>query len=134
MDSIQAKLEELSDNLSALEVCILNGELEYGDVAIYLQYDIPLEESSEIYLKLKRIFDEKYNELNRFADDERREALIVVLNRTQQYIQESDINGSQLQSTVFKGAYDMAEIMKTRLTKKENPTPITVPSFKKAAV
>jgi hypothetical protein len=134
MDRTQAKLEELSDNLSVIEVCLLNEDLEYGDIAIYLQYDVPLEETSEIYAKLKRIFDEKLNELIRLADGERREALAAILNNTQQYIKASDKNGSHLQSIVFKDAYTMAEVMKTRLIKNENPTPINVPSVKKAAV
>lgn len=134
MDRTQAKLEELSDNLSVIEVCLLNDDLEYGDIAIYLQYDVPFEETSEIYAKLKRIFDEKLNELNRFADDERREALTEILSQMQQYIKASDMNGSHLQSIVFKDAYDMAEVMKTRLIKNENPAPINVPSVKKAAV
>ncbi len=134
MDRTQAKLEELSDNLSVIEVCLLNEDLEYGDIAIYLQYDVPLEETSGIYAKLKRIFDEKLNELIRLADGERREALAAILNNTQQYIKASDKNGSHLQSIVFKDAYTMAEVMKTRLIKNENPTPINVPSVKKAAV
>ena len=134
MDSIQAKLEELSENLSAIEVCLLSGELEYGDIAIYLQYDVPFEDVSDVYPKLKKTFSDKLDELNRFTDGERREALTGVLSRTQQYIIESDKNNSHLQSIVFKDAYDMAEVMKTRLRPKENNAPIQAPFFRKAAV
>jgi hypothetical protein len=47
MDKIQAKMVELADNLPALEVCLLNGLIEYSDIILFLQYDIPIEESSK---------------------------------------------------------------------------------------
>ena len=135
MDSAQAKMVELSDNLCAIEVCLLSGELKYDDVVIYLQYDIPFDEQSEIYTKLKRSFDNGLNEQNRMTDGERREALTSILTKTQQCINDSNVNNGHIDK-VFKGAYDMAEEIKTLL---KNPncfkqTATIEPFFRKAAV
>ena len=48
MDKIQKKLEELTENLTALDTCIAIGKLEFTDIILYLQYDIPIEKSNII--------------------------------------------------------------------------------------
>lgn len=133
MDSAQTKLVELSDNLCALEVCLLNGELKYDDVVLYLQYDIPFDEQSEIYTKLKRSFDDGLNYDNRITDVERREALTSILSKTQAHIHDSNVNEGHIDQ-VFKGAYDMAEEIITLLKDPKCFRTTDVHSTKKAAV
>ena len=42
MDKTQLKLVELSENITALEICLNNGLMDFSDLILYLQYDILL--------------------------------------------------------------------------------------------
>jgi len=121
MDKVQAKMVELTDNLPALEVCLLNGLIEYSDLILFLQYDIPIEESSKEYAKLKECLCERHN-ATRYTTDERCEVLSGILHRLQAFIIRIDKNGSQSR-VVYKKANDMAEQICARLNEKRKIIP-----------
>ena len=121
MDEIQAKMVELTDNLPALEVCLFNGLMEYSDLILFLQYDIPIENNSKEYAKLKECLCDRRNE-NRYTTSERCEVLSDILHRLQDYIVKCDRNGSQAR-VVYKKANDVAEQICTRLNEKRKIIP-----------
>lgn len=113
MDKIQVKLVELANNLTALEICLSSGRMDYSDLILYLQYDMPLESNNEEYAALKRTFCNLHSKsLTNFSD--RAEALTNILRRLQEFIIEIDKNGSQAQ-VVYKEANDVAEQICSRL-------------------
>lgn len=122
MDEIQAKMVELTDNLPALEVCLLNGLMEYSDIILFLQYDIPIEESNKEYAKLKECLC-GYHNSKRYTTEERCEVLSDILHRLQSYIVNCDRNGSQAR-VVYKKANDVAEQICARLNEKRKIIPV----------
>ena len=134
MDKIQSKLVELSDNLTALSICLADESECYSDIILFLQYDVPMESSNEQYKKLKRVSRECRG-LDRETKAERNESLKLILRRLQRFIIKNDRNGSQAM-VVYKEAYDMAEAMIHRLNK-ESHSPISTkfaPYSQKAAL
>ena len=114
MDKIQSKLTELTENLTALDVCLKNGMVKYPELILYLQYDIPIEDSSEDYAKMKKVFQNKYRYANRYTTDECSEVLKTILHHVQAFIISIDRDGNQAQ-TVYKQASDIAEQICVRI-------------------
>ena len=132
MDKIQEKLVELDENLSALEVCLMNGSLGYTELILFLQDDKPLEENSEMYAKMKKIFCEKFNEYDRCPTEERAEAIKVILHRLEGFIA---LNNSVINQPHedYGEAVAVAEKICNLIDARKKPTHQTVPYPKKAA-
>lgn len=106
MDKIQEKLEELAENLTALDTCIAIGKLEFTDIILYLQYDVPIEKSNIIYSYMKESFQNSENS-NRYTINERNYGVTSILRQTQSFITRSERDGN-MATTVYKDAYDIA--------------------------
>lgn len=132
MDKIQEKLVELDENLSALEVCLMNGSLGYTELILFLQDDKPLEENSETYAKMKKIFCEKLNDYNRCPTDERAEAIKVILHRLEEFVTLNDTAVNQPHED-YSRAVAIAEKICDLIDAKKKTTHQTVPYPKKAA-
>lgn len=113
MDKIQRKLVELIDNITALEVCLSNNLVKYADIILYLQYDLPIEDNSEYYKRLKAIFNEIKTD-KRYDEYERSRSLKIVLRNMQKYIISIDANENQAR-IVYKEANDIADEICNRL-------------------
>jgi len=113
MDKTQSKLVELTENLTALEVCLSNGRLGYPELILFLQYDIPLEQSCNEYASMKRVFHD-LNPSGPYLDSDRYKKVITIMRNLQDYIVENDRNGNQIR-VVYKQATDIAEQICIRL-------------------
>lgn len=133
MDKIREKLVELDENLTAIEVCLLNGSLGYTELILFLQYDEPLEEKSEMYVKMKEVFGDKLDRLNRCSTDERAEALKAILSRLKGFVAANNTSENQPQEDYSK-AISIAEKICDLLDAQKTPTNETVPYPKKAAL
>lgn len=119
MDKIQKKLVELTENLTALDTCMAIGKLEYTDIILYFQYDIPIEKTNVIYSYMKDAFQGPQN-ASRYSLDERNEILIFLLRQLQWYITYSEQNGN-MASKVYKDAYNVADEICKRLEDQVHP-------------
>lgn len=123
MDKIQTKLVELVYSLPALEICISYKKIGYPDLIMYLQYDVPLEESCELFGKLKQSLCKKdYSDL-RYSFEERKASLKTILNGIESCVDKWNTNGSQA-NMVYGEAIEIAQQICERLDELK-----TFPSF-----
>lgn len=116
MDKIQTKMVELKNNLGEISNSISKNETEgLSNLILFLQFDIPLEESIKNYNRSSQR-NQNDNEL-----------LKLVLRQLQRYIIKNDINGSQIQ-VVYKEAYDIAGQMIKRIDRESHKS-ITATRF-----
>ena len=107
MDKIQQKMSNLLKNIHALEVCLLTGEVDMTDLILYLQYDIPIENSNKIFSSMSSYFQRLYGSTHN-KNLENYETLERILRNTQRYIISIDMNGNQAQE-VYSKANNVAE-------------------------
>lgn len=107
MDKIQQKMLYLLKNIHALEVCLSAGEVEMPDLILYLQYDIPIENSNKIFSDMSSYFQTLYGSTHN-KNLENYETLERILRNTQRYIISIDMNGNQAQE-VYSKANNVAE-------------------------
>jgi uncharacterized protein YicC (UPF0701 family) len=113
MDKTQEKLVELTNNLTALEACIANGSLNHGGLILFLQYDVPLEETCENYAYLKGVIHDLHPQ-GVEASDDRNKKVVTILRQLQDFIIKNDRNGSQIQ-VVYKQTLDQIDQICNRL-------------------
>jgi hypothetical protein len=107
MDKIQQKMSNLLKNIHALEVCLLTGEVDMSDLILYLQYDIPIENSNKIFSSMSSYFQRLYGSTHN-NNLENYETLEGILRDARRYIVSIDMNGNQAQE-VYSEANNVAE-------------------------
>lgn len=111
------KLTQILNNILTIETCLLTRTLSLSDLILYIQYDIPLEESSDFYSKFSKSNHFKEQEYI-IGNNERIIASRKLLNRIINYIYNIEKDGNK-STVVYKETIDFCKNMINVLNEKQ---------------